>query len=247
MTKAQKTTGSKHWMGKVISTTDSQREEIIDDILGIDLDDDENHELAEEIMGKIRVIIGSYEGAAESIDKKPRPANYLAELNGTKKNKDGTLKDGLRRQAFDLSECLSNMSYWMEEEFEEQDYDLQEFHLQLAGFFDVCNKIRKKYEDMPCPGRPKEKAKKMVVNYLNAVFEEYYSTPPLDDEIPHVVDQKVDKKDNRDAPKERDRVKFLKACMKIDNIPCPETNAALINLLYNDDDPPEEKIGFRTF
>lgn len=203
------------------------------------MDDAENHEMAKEVMGKIRVIVGSYEGAVESIDKKPRPANYLAELNGTKKNADGTLKDGLRRQAFDLSESLSNMSYWMEGEFKEQNYDLHEFHLQLVGFFDVCNKIREKYEDMPSPGRPKETAKRVVVNSLNDVFEEYYATPPLDD--------KDDEKDGRQNAKERDRVCFLRACLKIDNIPCPKTNAALLSLLYSENDPPEEKIGFRTF
>ncbi|NCC41250.1 MAG: hypothetical protein EOM21_17820 [Gammaproteobacteria bacterium] len=239
MAKAQKTKGASFWTGKIISTTDNQKTEIIDSILGIDLDDDENHKIAEEIMGKIRVIIGSYEGAVESIDKKPRPANYLAELDGTKKNKDGTLKDGLRRQAFDLSESISNMSYWMEAEFQEQNYNLHEFHLQLAGFFDVCNKIRQKHEDMPSPGRPKESAKRMVTNYLNAVFEKYYSTPPLDDND--------DERDGRHNAKERDRIKFLRYCMAIDNIPCPETDSALINLLYNENDSPEEKLGFRTF
>lgn len=239
MAKAQKTNGGSHWYGKVIHTTDTQKTEIIDNILGIDLDDAENHEMAEEIMGKIRVILGSYEGAVGSIDKKPRPANYLAELNGTKKNRDGTLKDGLRRQAFDLSETLSNMGYWMKEEFKEQDYDLHEFHLQLAGFFDVCNKVRQKYEGMPSSGRPKEVAKRMVVNYLNAVFEEYYSTPPLDDND--------GEKDGRQNAKERDRVCFLTTCMMIDNIPCPKKNAALLSLLYSENDPPEEKTGFRTF
>ena len=239
MTKAQKTTGASFWTGKIVSTTDTQKTEIIDNILGIDLDDAENHEIAEEVMGKIRVIVGSYEGAVESIDKKPRPANYLAELNGTKKNKDGTLKDGLRRQAFDLSETLSNMSYWMTEEFKEQDYDLHEFHLQLAGFFDVCNKIRKKYEDMPSPGRPKETAKRVVVNYLNAVFEKYYSTSPLDDND--------DEKDGRRNPKERDRARFLRACLTIDNIKSTKTDAALLSLLYCENDQPEDKVGFRTF
>jgi len=239
MAKANKTTGSSFWIGKIISTTDNQKTEIIDNILGIDLDDVENSNKAEEIMGKIRVIIGSYEGAVESIDKAPRPANYLAELNGTKEKKDGTLKDGLRRQAFDLSESISNMSYWMKEEFKEQGYNLHEFHLQLAGFSAVCNKIRQKYEDMPSPGRPKESAKKMVINYLNAVFKEYYSTLPLDDD-----DEENDKRRNT---KERDRIRFLRACMAIDNIPCPQTDSALMSLLYTENDPPEKKIGFRTF
>lgn len=239
MAKAQKTTGACFWTVKTVHTTYENKRVIIDNILGIDILDKENHEMAEEIMGKIRVIVGSYEGAVESIDKKPRPANYLAELNGTKKNKDGTLKDGLRRQAFDLSESLSNMSYWMRDEFKEQDYDMHEFHLQLAGFSDVCNKIRKKYEDTPSPGRPKETAKRMVANYLNAIFEEYYSTPPLDDSD--------DEKDGKHKARERDRVRFLRACMEIDNIPCPKTNSAVINLLYSENDPPEEKIGFRTF
>lgn len=239
MTKAQKTTSSRFWMGKIVSTTDTQKMEIIDNILGIDLDDAENREMAEEVMGKICVIVGSYEGAVESIDKKPRPANYLAELNGIKKNTDGTLKDGLRRQVFDLLEALSNMSFWMTEEFKEQDYDLHAFHLELADFFDVCNKIRNKYENMSSPGRPRETAKRVVVNDLNAVFEEYYSTPPLDDND--------DEKDGRQNAKERDRVRFLRVCLEIDNIKCPKTNAALLSLLYNENDPPEEKIGFRTF
>lgn len=239
MAKAQKTTGASFWIGKIVPTDDAQKRRIVDEILGIDLEDCRNHEKAEEIMGKIRVIVGSYEGAVESIDKKPRPANYLAELNGTKKNTDGTLKDGLRRQAFDLSETLANMSYWMEDEFKEQGYDLYAFQRHLAGFLGACNKIREKHETAPSSGRPKESAKRMIVNYLNAVFEKYYAVPPLDEH-----DEENDKRRNA---KQESRAAFLRECLALDSIPCPETDSALLQFLYTDSTHPEERLGFTTF
>lgn len=238
MGKAQKTNGASFWMGKVIRTSDAYKTKIVDNILGIDLDEKKNKKKAEVIMSKIRVILSAYEGAIQSIDKKPRPANYLAELNGTKKNKDGTLKDGLRRQVFDLSESISNMSYWMKDEFKEQGYNLHEFHRQLAGFFSVCNKIREKYEDLPSAGKPKNTAMRVIVNCLNDVFEKYYSIESLDEDH--------EENDKRRAPRENARLNFLKACLKLGKIPLPETDSGLIALCYSTDTPPQEKVNITT-
>lgn len=240
MARAQKTSGANFWIGKNINTTDQQKIEIVDNILGIDLDDEENHEVAEQIMSKIRSIVGAYEGAVESVDKAPKPANFVNELNGTKKNKDGTIKDGVRRQAFDLLSSLTGMSYWMTDEFvQTQGYDLKNFELELAGFFDVCTKIAKKYEDMPSSGRPKGSAKRIIVNDLNAVFEEYYSIPALDDSD--------NENDLRRNVVDNERAKFIRCCLEIDKISCPKTDAALLNLIYSKDTPSEERLSIKRF
>jgi hypothetical protein len=240
MTKAQKTKGASFWVGKNVYTTYSQKIKIIDNILGIDLlGDKKNRKIAEEIMVKIRVIIGQYEGAVESIDKKPRAANYLAELNGTKKNSDGTIKSGLRRQAFDLSESLADMSYLMRDEYKTHDYDLYEFHRHLARFLSTCAKIVDKYEGDTSSGRPKNTALKMVVNSLNSVFDKYYAVPALDEN-----DQENDRR--RNAIQES-RIKFIRECLSLDLIPCPETDSALLQLLYTDITPPQERLVFRSF
>ena len=103
----------------------------------------------------------------------------------------------------------------------------------------AANQIAKKYEDAQSLGRPKKMALRMVVNKLNIVFDKYHSIEPLDEDH--------EEYDGRTDPIQKGRIDFIRECLSLDSITCPKKDDALLQLLYTDDTPPNEKLDFKTF
>lgn len=237
MGKPEKTRGGPFWNGKAFRLTDAQRQRLTEDLLGIDADTRKNIEKARKAAQYIELILGGYEGAVQSIDQAPRPANYLAELEGIEKNPDGTNKDGLRRQAYDLMNSLAEMSYWMKDEFKEQEYDVYDLARECAKFVEAGAKISKKYDRQESRGKPASKAFKMLVNSLREAFSLFYSTPEFEDNEPE-ADRRM-----RGGKAEAEML-FIKECLDFSSIPRPKTDDSIRRLFYNDNDPSEERLYF---
>ena len=236
MVKSKKTQGSQYWYEETsVKLNDIQKRKIVDGCLGIDLDDESELEKVNKVTRLIEVYLGSYEGAVDVLNKAPRPTNYIAELEGTEKNKDGTNKDGLRRQTYDFIEELSSMSDWMRREFEDQGYPLDDFISEVAEFFDACNVVRRKYEGQSSFGSPSKKAQTALINTLRQIFYHFYSTPE-----PDCCAIELDNRGLKD--KEKAEIMFIRRCLEIKSIECPKTDRALRKLFYDDSTPDEKKV-----
>lgn len=238
MGKPHKTKGAPFWYGESFRLDNVQKKRITEDILGIDTDEKIGKEKAKKAIILIERCLGAYKGAQQSVDQAPRAANYRAELEGTKKRKDGTNKDGLRRQAYDLMNDLSEMSYWMEEEFKAHGYDTNKLARELAKFVDAGTKISQKYDHKESRGASPQKALKMLVNTLRKVFEHYYSTSALDKDDPENDGRKRD-------GQVKAEILFIRECLGFVSIETPKTDDGIRDLFYKDSTPLEDRLYFK--
>lgn len=237
MGKPQKTQGAPFWYSYIVHLNDAQKRRLSDDILGLDLDTKQGKRKAEEAMRAVEHTISAYGGASRAVNQAPRPANYKAELEGTKKNKDGTNKEGLRRKAYDLMNDLADMSYWMRDEFKAQGVDIHSLAQELAKFVDAGTIISQKYDNQESRGKSSDKALRMLVNSLSEIFKHFYSTPALDDDDP-------DKDKRKREGQEEDEIMFIRECLKFASIKCPKTDENLRRLFYGENDPFAERLYF---
>ena len=254
MGRVNKTEGAPWFDSNSISLTDEEKERITEDILGIDTDTEEGAKLAKEVVHLVGAFLGCYRDSINSVNKAPSAVNYRMELDG-RTNKHGNITNGLRKQTHDLRNTLSNMSYWMTGEFEQEGYDTHVIEKELAKFFDVSTRIRDKYSDegSESRGKPENKSLKMLINTIREVFNKYYYIPEIGDEyhkehaeLEGTYDKTTgEKEDGRNlSGKQRAEIFFITECLEIAGIPVPQTDEGLTSLFYNDKTPPEKKLYF---
>lgn len=235
MTKAKKTQGTRHFYGDSITLNDKQKKHIYE-LLGI-----EDKSVQENVTWLVQAYIGAYPDAVKSIDNKPRPANYLRDLQGDGYDNNGRLKNGLRKEAYDFSEKIMTLSGWMQTELKDQEYDVFNLAKELGRFAGACRKIEEKYEGKESrKGKPK-KARQIIINHLKGhVFDRHNDWEDIEG------DEYWDEHERSDIRKRKHREEqlllFIRYCLKIGGIPCPKKDDQIIGLFYTDETPDNERI-----
>jgi hypothetical protein len=242
MPKADKTKGSSVIYSTPKVLTDQQKDQIIEHLGTEDEDETEN----EGILRNIEYLLGTYEKGKIAVDQKPTPASYLVEIIGDGYSADGLLKNGLRKQVYDLCDTLANLSGHMRQELEAQNIKVFDIVLPLCHLGRALRNIEIKYTGIDSRKRPPKKTRQIIVNHLKIIYEQNNGWAEIEDEIDYWDEN--EKLDRRQKPTEKaNLIKFIRACLQAGKIECPKKDGDIEALFYNEKTPQEERIFFTQF